>query len=583
MKLRKCIAILLCITVIIGFCACSKGQTGKNEQQLKWWQNTIVYEAYPSSFKDTDGNGYGDIPGITSELDYLASLGVGAIWITPIFASPMKDNGYDVADYYSINPLYGTMEDVETLIEEADKRNIKIVMDLVFNHTSDESEWFKESSSDRNNDKNDWYIWADAREDGSAPNNWRGIFGGSAWTWCEARQQYYLHTFADFQPDLNWENPDVRNSLFDIANFWIDKGVGGFRVDAVTYIKKPDLMLDGVADGTDGLSGIHNMTANTEGILDFLHEFKEKVQDGTDIFVVGEANGVPNEQLEDWCGENGVFDMIFSFDLVNIQFVNGEYWYKTRDFKLSEFKKIIHVFQQGTDDVWVPLFFENHDQPRSINHFLPDCTDKINGAKALATLLMTLRGTPFIYQGEEIGMTNVNRDTIEEYNDISSHNQYKMALENGLDREEALQCVRDYSRDNARSPMQWDMTANSGFTRGRAWLAVADNYLAVNVGSEDNDPNSVLNWYRQLSELRKEHPALIDGSFNELREDSEELFMYIRENKKEKILVVINFTGKQVDFIPDNPGSTELLISSYGDDSGDILRPYEARCYRQQY
>ena len=554
-------------------------KSGEAESKLKWWQNTLVYEAYPSSFKDTDGNGYGDIPGITSELDYLASLGVGAIWITPIFASPMKDNGYDVSDYFSINPLYGTMEDVETLIAEADKRNIKIVMDMVFNHTSDECEWFKESSSGKDNDKSDWYIWADAKEDGSAPNNWRGIFGGSAWTWSETRQQYYLHTFADFQPDLNWENPDVRNKLFEVANFWVDKGVGGFRVDAVTYIKKPNPMVDGEVDAADNMAGIHKMTANTEGILDFLHEFKEKVQDGTDIFVVGEANGVPNEQLSDWVGENGVFDMIFSFDLVNIQFANGEYWYNTKDFNLTEFKKIIGHLQTDDNGVWNPVFLENHDQPRSVNHFLKGDADPVNGAKALAMLLMTLRGTPFIYQGEELGMTNVNRDTIEEYNDISSHNQYKMALENGLNEAEALACVQRFSRDNARSPMQWDTTDNAGFTSGKPWLAVADNYLTVNAATEDADETSVLNWYRKLNELRQEHPVFIDGSFTELREDSEELYEYIREDENEKILVVINFTGHEVDFIPDNSGTIEFLISSYGDDNGGILRPYEAMCY----
>ena len=283
-------------------------------EDLSWWQKTNVYEIYVNSFQDTDGNGYGDLNGIARRLDHLESLGVGAVWLTPVFVSPMEDNGYDVADYYTINPLYGSNADMDALIEAARDKSIRIVMDLVYNHTSDQHEWFVESSKSQDNPYSDWYIWRDAKPDGSEPNNWRGIFGGSAWTWCEARQQYYLHTFAAAQPDLNWENPDVRQALYDIANYWIDKGVGGFRMDAIPYIKKPADFSDGDPDGSDGMVNIHTMTANTDGILDFLHEFKRNVQDGTDIFTVGEANGVHAEDLPDWVGRNGVFDMIFSFD-----------------------------------------------------------------------------------------------------------------------------------------------------------------------------------------------------------------------------------------------------------------------------
>ena len=278
------------------------------QMDAQWWKKTVCYEIYPSSFQDSNGDGVGDLKGITSRLDYLASLGVGCIWLTPVYASPMKDNGYDVSDFYKINPLYGTMEDMENLIAEADKRNIKIVMDLVFNHVSEENAWFQESKKSKENPKSDWFIWRDT------PNNWRGIFGGSAWKWCEERKQYYLHTFGDFQPDLNWENPEVRKALYDVANFWIQKGVGGFRLDAVVYIKKPQDFADGKPDASDGMVLIHEMTANRDGILDYLHEFKKNVLDGKNIFTVGEANGILPEQLKDWVGSEGVFDMLFEFN-----------------------------------------------------------------------------------------------------------------------------------------------------------------------------------------------------------------------------------------------------------------------------
>lgn len=550
---------------------------------LKWWQNTIVYEAYPSSFMDSNNDGYGDLNGLTGKLDYLASLGVGAIWLTPIYGSPMGDNGYDVSDYYSINPRYGTMEDMDRLIAEADKRNIKIVMDLVFNHTSDQCEWFLESKKDRTNPKNDWYIWRDAAEDGGAPNNWRGIFGGSAWTWCEERQQYYMHTFADFQPDVNWENPDLRQALYDIANFWVNKGVGGFRVDAVTYIKKPSDFSDGPAEAYDGMSPVHDMTANTEGILDFLHEFKEKVQEGHDIFMVGEANGVPPEELKAWVGEDGVFNMIFEFSHVNVQFSGGEIWCRTKDWKLTELKKCFTDSETSTaDNGWYPVFLENHDQPRCVSHFLPDGADPVMGAKALGMLVMTLRGTPFLFEGQELGMPNVNRASIDEYNDISSHNQYRTALAQGFSEEEALACVWKYSRDNARTPMQWNASANGGFSEGTPWLSVGSSYLTVNAEAEEKDPDSVLSWYRALNAMRKEHPVFIDGTYEELMADSEEIYAYRRENEEETAVILINFTGSPAAYSTDLTQNGTLIISNVKERAEGILQPYEAICVIQK-
>lgn len=576
--------LIICISILLLLSGCKTSNSSLKQEEsdsLKWWQKTIVYEAYPNSFKDTDGDGYGDLKGITEKLEYLHSLGVGAIWLTPVYASPMKDNGYDVSDYYAINPRYGSMEDMDELIAKAKQYDIRIVMDLVFNHTSNECEWFKQSSKSRDNDKSDWYIWKDPAPNGDVPNNWRGIFGGSAWTWCEERGQYYLHTFGDFQPDLNWENPEVRKALYEIANFWVDKGVGGFRLDAIPYIKKPAFE-SGVADGSDGMVGIHNMTANTEGILDFLHEFKQNVQDGTDIFTVGEANGVKNKDLIKWIGDDGVFDMIFSFDLVNITLKNGEKWYKANDFTLKEFKSILADMQNSTaDNGWASIFFENHDQPRSINHFLDKDTDQVLGAKALSTILLTLRGTPFIYEGEEIGMTNVDRDSIEEYNDISSINQYNMAISEGLTPQEAMKCVRAFSRDNARSPMQWDTSDNAGFTlpTSKPWLPVASNYKDVNVKKEEEDENSVLSWYRKLACLREEYPVLINGNYKELLNDSEKIYAYQRENNNTLITVLINFTNEIVEYDKSVIENSKLLLSDYDDSINGKLKPFETAIY----
>ena len=429
--------------------------------QQKWWQKTVVYQVYPKSFQDTTGSGQGDIPGITRRLAYLKTLGVGAVWLTPVYPSPMIDNGYDIADYTAIDPSYGTMADMEELIAEGRRCGIRIVMDLVFNHSSDQHPWFLDSKSSRDNPHADWYIWRDAKPDGSAPTNWRAIFGGSAWTWCEERQQYYLHTFAKEQPDLNWENPAVRQALYDAANFWLDKGVGGFRIDAIVYIKKP-AFIDGEPDGEDGMVGIHEMTHDTPGILDFLHEFKANVFDGHDIFTVGEANGVAPDELKDWVGENGVFSMLFEFSHMNLNFPVSEKWYEAEDWHLSKLKGALTASQRATaTNGWYPIFFENHDQPRSINKFFPQDADPLLAAKAMATVLFTLRGTPFVYEGQELGYVNVAWDSIDDYNDISSHGQYELALEEGCTPEQALAAVHRFSRDNARTPMQWSNASST--------------------------------------------------------------------------------------------------------------------------
>ena len=551
--------------------------------ELAWWQKTIAYECYPKSFQDTQGSGMGTLKGITSRLDYLASLGVGALWLTPVYDSPQKDNGYDVADYKAIWPQFGTMDDMDELIAEADARGIKIVMDLVFNHTSEECAWFVESRSSRDNAKADWYIWRDGKtpgspdEGGTPPNNWGSFFGGSAWSWDDVRAQWYLHTFGSYQPDLNWENADVRAALYDIANFWLDKGVGGFRIDAVTYIKKPAGLPDGDNPGTSGLSPIHNATANTEGILDFLHEFKRNVRDGHDIFCVGEANGVPADQLHRWVGAEGVFDMIFEFSVMHVPMDASEKWYVKKDWKLSEVKSAIASSQDSTaENGWYPMFWENHDQPRSVSNFFPEGTDREAAAKALAAVLMTMRGTPFLYQGEELGLTNVAWDSIDAYDDVSSRNQYDEAIQNGLSKSEALACVQRYSRDNARTPMQWSSEAHAGFTTGSPWLPVHDDFAEQNVQAEDADEGSALAWYRELADLRRSHVELIGGTWEELLSDSEQLFAFRRELGDTRAVTIVNWADEEATYDPALVEGLELLAGSLGAAEAGRLRPLEA-------
>ena len=546
---------------------------------LKWWQDTIVYEAYPKSFLDTKGQGTGTIEGITQKLDYLSSLGVGAIWLTPVYRSPMKDNGYDVADYYDIDPRFGTMADFERLIAEAKNRDIRIVMDLVMNHTSNENAWFEESSSSRDNDKADWYIWQDPGKDGEPPTNWRGIFGGSAWTWCEARQQFYLHTFADFQPDLNWECAAMREELFKMARFWLDKGVGGFRIDAVTYIKKPKLE-SGEPDDDDGMCAIHDATANTPGILDFLHEFKRNVLEGTDAFAVGEANGVPSSELADWVGDDGVFDMIFEFSHILVPLGGREVWYEPADWKLTDLKAAITASQKSTaESGWYPIFFENHDQARSVDQFMPRARDKQAAAKALGCVLMTLRGTPFLYQGEELGFGNVAWASIDEYDDVSSRNQYKSALAAGKSKRQALACVHEHSRDNARTPMQWDDSANAGFTTGKPWLPVHDDYKTCNVEMQDQDSNSVLSWYRDLAELRRSFPVLVAGDYRELEPKSEQVFAFERTCGQDRAVVIANFTEDEVEYDAAIAEGLACVLGTHGQAEPGVLHPLEAAVF----
>ena len=544
---------------------------------LKWWQKTIAYEVYPKSFLDTKGQGTGTIAGIASKLDYLRSLGVGAIWITPCYKSPMVDNGYDIEDYYAIDESFGTMEDMDALINEGNEKGVRVVMDLVFNHTSDQCPWFVESRASRDNPKVDWYIWRDAKPDGSAPTNWRSIFGGSAWEWCKERQQYYLHTFAKQQPDVNWECPELRRALFDVANFWADKGVGGFRIDAITYIKKPAVFEDGPADGEDGLYPVHAATANTPGILDFLHEFKAAVCDGRDIFTVGEANGVSADELDVWVGENGVFDLLFEFSHTHVPMGDAELWCRPATWTLTDLKRALSASQASTaTNGWYPAFFENHDQPRSTVNFFPAGTPVKPASKALGTVLLMQRGTPFVMQGEELGYGNAEWSSPDEFDDVQTKGQYEFALSEGDTPEQALAACRRFSRDNARTPMQWDASAYAGFSTAKPWLPVHEGYAEENVEAETADPASTLSWYRKLAALRLSRDELLAGDYAELMAESEQVYAYRRQGEKSAAVVLANLSNEAATYDAALVEGMELLAGSHGETELGALRPLEA-------
>ena len=544
---------------------------------MAWWQKTIAYEVYPKSFLDTVGQGTGTLAGIAQKLDYLQKLGVGAIWITPCYKSPMVDNGYDVQDYYAIDPSFGTMGDMDELIARGRDHGIRVVMDLVFNHTSDRCAWFEASCKSRDNEYADWYVWRDARPDGSAPTNWRSIFGGSAWEWCEERGQYYLHTFAKQQPDLNWECPEVRKALYEIANYWADKGVGGFRIDAITYIKKPPVFADGPADGEDGLHSVHNATANQPGILDFLHEFKAAVRDGRDIFMVGEANGVAADELDRWVGDDGVFDMLFEFSHTHVPMGEAEIWCRTTTWKLADLKRALAASQRATAaNGWYPAFFENHDQPRSTVNFFQCDGPLADKAKVLGAVLLTTRGTPFLYQGEELGFGNADWTSIDEFDDVQTRSQYDFAMGEGLSDAEALVgCVR-FSRDNARTPMQWNDGDNAGFSTATPWLPVHDDYATCNVAAQEADTESPLCWYRRLADLRMSRPELVAGDWRELLADDNNIMAFERTLDGARTVTLANFSDEGVTYDESLVAGLSVLAGSKGVASPGTLRPLEA-------
>lgn len=535
----------------------------------KWWKRAVIYQIYPRSFADSNKDGIGDLQGIISRLDYLEKLGIDAIWLSPVCRSPQDDNGYDISDYRDIDPMFGTLEDMEELIREAGKHNIRIIMDLVLNHSSDEHPWFREARKSRENPYHDYYVWRDG-EEGTLPNDMRAAFGGPAWEWVPEVQQYYFHQFSVKQPDLNWENPRLRQEIYDMINWWIAKGVGGFRLDVIDQIaKEPD----------------RGITNNGPRLHEFLRELSSETFQKADLVTVGEAWGATTELAKLYSNPDGSeLSMVFQFEHICLDQMEGkEKW----DLAPLPFGKLKEVFIRWQTELcgkgWNSLFWNNHDLPRIVSRWGDDGKYRVESAKMLAILLHGMQGTPYIYQGEELGMTNVAYG-IAEYRDIETLNLYRERLEKGYAEEDIMRSLHAKSRDNARTPMQWSGEENAGFTEGTPWIKINPNYIEINAALQVEDEDSVFGCYRKLIRFRKEYPVFVDGVFRMLLEEDEELFAYTRENEDSRLLVICNFHGRTVSCPLEEPyGDMKLLISNYQDaDQTMVLRPYEARMYLQE-
>lgn len=539
--------------------------------ERQWWHSSVVYQIYPRSFKDSNGDGIGDINGIREKLDYLKELGIDVIWLSPVYKSPNDDNGYDISDYCDIMDEFGTMEDMDNLLKEANERGIKILMDLVVNHTSDEHKWFIEAKKSKDNEYRDYYIWRDS-VDGNEPNDLGSTFSGSAWQYDETTGQYYLHLFSKKQPDLNWENEKVRNEVYKMMNFWVDKGIGGFRMDVIDLIGKvPDEMI----------------TGNGPKLHEYLQEMNKAALEGKDLLTVGETWGATPDIAKLYSNPGRKeLSMVFQFEHIGLDQIEGKEKWDVKSLELLDLKKVLSKWQTELEGQgWNSLFWNNHDLPRIVSRWGNDKEYRIESAKMLATLLHGMKGTPYIYQGEELGMTNVRFDDINDYNDIESLNMYKDRLSKGYSHNEIMESIYAKGRDNARTPMQWDDSENAGFTTGTPWLAVNKNYDKINAKQCLQDENSIFNHYKKLIDIRKNNDTIIYGDYKLLCEDDENIFAYVRELNEDKILVVCNFYDKDVEFKFDGDFNySKVLLSNYNDSSKMIeklkLRPYEAVMYR---
>lgn len=536
-----------------------------NSTKKKWWQDKVAYQIYPKSFYDTNGDGIGDLPGIIEKLDYLKELGVDIVWLSPCYRSPLADQGYDISDYYDIDPRFGTMEDMDRLIAEAKKRDMYIVMDLVVNHCSDEHEWFKKACKDPDGKYGRFFYLRD-KEDGKLPTNWRSYFGGSVWEDLPGTNKQYLHVFHKKQPDLNWENPELREEVYKNINWWLDKGLGGFRIDAIINIKKALPMHDYEPDREDGLCSINKMLEEATGIGEFLGEMRDRTFKPHDAFSVGEVFNAKDEELPDFIGNNGYFSSMFDFN-ETIFGGSEKGWYDCKEITPDDYKRCCFETQAKMGDFgFVSNIIENHDEPRGVSHYIPegDCCD--TSKKMLAALNFMLRGLPFIYQGQELGMENIPFKSIDEVDDISTLDEYKVALDAGLTPEAALKAVARRSRDNARTPMQWTGKENAGFTAGTPWLRVNSNYTAINVEKETIDPNSVLNFYKKLIALRKDpeyKETVVYGALEPFMEDRHNLMAYYRKGDK-TLLVVGNYQWDEQEItLPSE--CKKVLINNYPD------------------
>ncbi|MFD1738984.1 alpha-glucosidase [Bacillus salitolerans] len=557
----------------------------------KWWKESVVYQIYPRSFMDSNGDGIGDIKGITSKLDYLKELGIDVVWLSPVYKSPNDDNGYDISDYRAIMDEFGTMSDWEEMLDEMHNRGIKLMMDLVVNHSSDEHAWFVESRKSKDNPYRDYYIWRPGK-DGKEPTNWESAFSGSTWEYDETTDEYFLHIFSKKQPDLNWENPIVRGEVYDMMKFWFEKGVDGFRMDVINFISKVDDYPDAPnPEGKKYVSG-HEYFMNGPRIHEFLQEMHREVLSKYDSITVGEMPGVTPEQGRLYTGEDrNELQMVFQFEHMDLDSVPGKGKWALAPLKLTDLKKSFTKWQKGLEeDGWNSLYWNNHDQPRIVSRFGNDSPGyREISAKMLATCLHMLQGTPYIYQGEEIGMTNVKFDSIDDYRDIETLNMYNEKVhENGEDPENIMVSIYTKGRDNARTPVQWDSSEQAGFTTGIPWIKVNPNYTEINAKQAVEDQNSIFHYYRNLIQLRKQHDIVVYGTYNLLLPDDEKIYAYTRTLGDETLLVICNFSGETPVFnIPNSVNYTakEVFVSNYEVDSNEditsfTLKPYEARVYK---
>lgn len=556
--------------------------------EQKWWKEAVVYQIYPRSFKDSNGDGIGDLPGIIQKLDYLKNLGVSVVWLCPVYKSPNDDNGYDISNYQDIMDDFGNIKDMEDLLTETHRRDMKLIMDLVVNHTSDEHPWFIESRSSLDNPYRDFYIWKKGKN-GLPPNNWGSVFGGSAWEYNESTQDCYLHLFSKKQPDLNWENPRVREEIYMMMKWWLDKGINGFRMDTVNMFSKvPGLPNGKIMKGYKYGDGSPHFL-NGPRIHEYLQEMNKKVLSKYDIMTVGETPGTASQIAAKYVDQDRhELNMVFHFELMEIDHDPINKW-KPKKWKLTELKKIFTKWHKSLKEKgWNSLFMNNHDQPRMISRFGDNKKYRVELAKTLATLLHTLPGTLYVYQGEEIGMTNVAFDNIEDYRDIETLNFYHEMTKKGLPKEKIMEAIHRISRDNARTPMQWDDSPYAGFTTGTPWIKINQNYPDINVAHDLKDSNSIFHYYQKIIRLRKENLIMIYGDYQLILEDDEHIYSYLRTLNKDRLLIILNFFSNQTIFnLPANIDyrDKKLLISNYDiEESEDIkriyLRPYEARVYK---
>ena len=539
--------------------------------ERKWWHSSVVYQIYPRSFNDSNGDGIGDINGIREKLDYLKELGIDVIWLSPVYKSPNDDNGYDISDYCDIMDEFGTMDDMEKLLKEANEKGIKILMDLVVNHTSDEHKWFIEAKKSKDNKFRDYYIWRDP-VNGHEPNNLGSCFSGSAWQYDESTDQYYLHLFSKKQPDLNWENENVRNEVYKMMNFWIDKGIGGFRMDVIDLIGKvPD----------------ERITGNGPKLHDYLQEMNKAALEGHDLLTVGETWGATPEIAKLYSNpKRKELSMVFQFEHIGLDQIEGKEKWDVKPLDLLDLKKVLSKWQTELEgEGWNSLFWNNHDLPRIVSRWGNDREYRVESAKMLATLLHGMKGTPYIYQGEELGMTNVRFEDINEYNDIETLNMYKDRISKGYSHDEIMASIYAKGRDNARTPMQWDSTENAGFTTGKPWLKVNKNYKFINAEDCLQDKDSIFYHYKKLINIRKHNDTIIYCNYKLLLPEDKNVFAYSRELNGDKIVVVCNFYNKEINLnFKEDFNNVEILLSNYKDSSilmKDLkLRPYEAIMYR---